>query len=209
MSDSGHLRVGHAERAAAIETLHRAAELGKLTPEELQARIASAEHAVTRDDLDALLADLGLPPSSMSAVTPAPPMFQPGTGVRAPGSSPSDPLEINATLGDRKRRGPWVIPRYVSVSAVAATVKLDCLQATTAEPVVELQVTGGLGTVVLVVPDGWGVNVDRLSVGEVKTSVPPIASWGMPQFIVSGGMGLGTFKARLANWVERRRLEGR
>lgn len=198
------MRIGNADREAAIESLHAAAELGKLTPEELMQRIDAAGSAKTRGDLDAVLADLAPPPAA-----PAMQRYQSGTPLPAPGASQDDPLVINATLSDNKRKGPWVIPRYVSVTAVAATVKLDCLEATTAEPIVEMQVSGGLGTVVLVVPEGWGVNLDRLTkgAGEVKSSVPAAPEWGHPQIVVSGGLGLGTFKARHANWLEKRRLE--
>lgn len=211
--DPSALRVGHAERAAAVDALREAADLGRLTPEEAAERIAAAEAAKTRGDLDALLADLTPPPPTFAPYRPSPEQagqsYVPAPALPSPGASPEDPLVLNALLSDKKRRGAWVLPTYLTVGAMAATVKLDCLEATTAEPLVDLQVNGGLGTVVLVVPEGWGVNVDRLNsgAGTVKSTVSPTPAWGHPQIVVSGSIGLGTFKARHANWWEKRRLQ--
>jgi len=65
-----------------------------------------------------------------------------------------------------------------------------------------------LALVVLVVPEGWGVQVDRLGKtwGSISSKVPGHAAWGNPLIVARGSIGLGSFKARGANWVDRRRL---
>jgi len=77
--DPGSIRVGAAEREAAIAALGEHWRAGRLDPAEHEARTTKAFNAVTRADLDALFADLpprptdapsGTPPAS----SPAPPM---------------------------------------------------------------------------------------------------------------------------------------
>ena len=214
----GHLRVGNAEREAAIADLQQAAADGKLTPDELDQRVEAALTARTYADLDALLDDLRPPPAEaplrLQQVEPYPVQgyppagYPPPTPSGPPGFSPQDPLIINAGFTGAKKTGPWEIPPFLQVQATADTARIDCLQATARSPIIDLEVLAGLGTVVLVVPEGWGVQVDRLgkSWGTVKSQVPNQAAWGNPLIVVRGSIGMGTFKARGANWLDRRRL---
>lgn len=209
----GQLRIGHAERGSAIAELRRATVDGKLTEDELAERIALAGAARTYADLDAVLADLR-PPEEAPAVRlqqvesyPVAPYPAPAPSG-PPGFSPTDPLLVNAGFTGAKKAGPWQIPPFLRVQALADTVRLDCLQASTVSEVIDLEVIPGAGTVVLVVPEGWGVQVDRLGKtwGSISVKVPAQASWGNPLIVVRGSVGLGTFKARGANWFDRRRL---
>lgn len=211
------LRVGHAERDAAIVLLQQAADDGKLAPDELEQRTESARAARTYADLDDLLADLRppAPPEApvrlqqVESYPVAPPPATASTPSGPPGFAPQDPLMINAGFTGAKRTGAWEIPPFLQVQALADTVRLDCLQATARNEVIDLEVLAGAGTVVLVVPEGWGVQVDRLGKtwGSINSSVPSQASWGNPLIVTRGSVGLGTFKARGANWLDRRRLD--
>lgn len=213
----GQLRVGHAERERAVDELERAAADGKLAPDELAERTAQARAARTFADLDALLADLRppTPPAvQLQQVEAYPVQSYPPAAYPAPtpsgpaGFSPQDPLIVNAGFSGAKKTGPWEIPPFLQVHAVADTVRLDCLQATARSQIIDLEVLAGLGTVVVVVPEGWGVQLDRLakSWGTIKSQVASQASWGNPLIVVRGSVGMGTFKARGANWFDRRRL---
>lgn len=223
---NAHLRAGNAERDAAVAELERAASEGKLTPDELAERIEAARACRTYGDLDALLADLRppapdppAPPVQLQQVEPYPgaahqlpaPVgpYQPApTPSGPPGFTPADPLVVNAGFTGAKRTGPWEVPPFLRVQALADTVKLDCLQATSSSEVIDLEVLPGAGTVVVVVPEGWGVSCDRLGKtwGSVSTKVPSQAAWGNPLIVARGSVGLGEFKARGANWFDRRRL---
>ncbi|MBI5028307.1 MAG: hypothetical protein HZB48_05795, partial [Actinobacteria bacterium] len=88
------------------------------------------------------------------------------------------------------------------------TVRIDCLQASAAAEVIELVVEATLGTVVLVVPEGWAVNVDQVvkGMGTLKVTVPGVPAAGCPVFIVRGSLNMGTFKARHATRFDRWRL---
>lgn len=211
---NAHLRVGHAERDAAVAELEQAAADGKLSAEELAERVEAARAARTYADLDALRADLQPPavqaPVQLRQVESYPVAGYPGAGAMGgpPGFSPHDPLVVNAGFTGAKKVGPWRIPPFVKVQALADTVRLDCLQATAQSEVIDLEVLPGAGTVIVVVPEGWGLQLDRLakSWGSISTKVPSQAAWGNPLIVARGSVGLGTFKARGANWMDRRRL---
>ncbi len=214
MSDPhGQLRVGHAERDAAVDELQRATADGKLTPDELVQRTAAAREARTYADLDVVLADLRPPAGSPVPLQqvesyPAAPFAAPVGPSGPPGYSLTDPLVVNAGFSGVKKVGQWQIPPFLRVQALADTVRLDCLEATAHSELIDLEVLPGAGTVVLVVPEGWGVQVDRLGKtwGSISSKVPGHAAWGNPLIVARGSIGLGSFKARGANWVDRRRL---
>ncbi|MFT3861360.1 hypothetical protein [Micropruina sp.] len=100
------------------------------------------------------------------------------------------------------------MPPFLQVQGLADNVRLDCLQARSSSEVIDLEVLPGVGTVLVIVPEGWGVQCDRLgrTWGAVSCTVPSQASWGNPLIVARGSVGLGKFKARGANWFDRRRL---
>lgn len=218
----GPLRVGHVEREGAIAELQRAAADGKLSPDELEERTALARAARTYADLDALLADLRAPgpvpptPSvTLQQVEAYPPPAYPNPGypnasmpAGPPGFSPHDPMIVNAGFTGAKKTGSWDVPPFLQVQALADTVRLDCLQARATSEVIDLEVLPGAGTVLIVVPEGWAVQADRLGKtwGSVNSKVPSQPAWGNPLIVARGSVGLGSFKARGANWFDRRRL---
>ena len=72
---------------------------------------------------------------------------------------------------------------------------------------------GGAGDAVFIVPDGWGVDMSRVTkgMGTVKSSVVPRPSGRNPLLVVRGKGSLGDIKARHPNrfdtWQRQRRLE--
>ena len=213
----GPLRAGHAEREGAIAELQRAAADGKLAPDELDERTSLARLARTYADLDVLLADLRppvpMPPTASVTLQqvegyPPPAYPMPSAPPGPPGYSPRDPLVINAGFTGAKRTGSWEVPPFLQVQALADTVRLDCLEATARSEVIDLEVLGGAGTVLIVVPEGWAVQVDRLGKtwGSISSKVSSQPAWGNPLIVVRGSVGLASFKARGANWFDRRRL---
>jgi len=184
-----HLRVSDADRGQAIAALRRAAEEGALNPAELDQRTEQARRALTVGDLDAALVLSGPP------------------GLVPPGYRRDDPLLLSAGVSTEKREGTWTVPPFLRVQALVDNVRLNCLLATPAAQVIDLELQAGAGTVILVLPLGWAVNTDRLNrnLGTVKVKVPATPAAGCPVFVVRGSLGLGTFKAREPNRWERRR----
>lgn len=228
-------RIGHKERDEAIEILREAAGDGRITVEELDERMDAVQSAKFPVDLDEVLADLttALPsdryragdryrtgPTSPGALSPRPapgrPAIpgQPGAPAsRVPatyreGWDSADPLVVRATWETTYRRGRWDVPPFIRCEPTGSTVELNFLEITTDLREIEIEVKPGMGGVTLIVPEEWGVNVDRLSTswGSVKSTVSSIPQGPYPTIYVDGSIGMGTFRARLANYFERRRL---
>ncbi len=205
------------DRDATVRRLHLAAADGQLTFDEAEHRIAAARGAASPAELAALVVDLG------SSVVPASmqDQFEPyptgpasiSTGliqaVVEPGYSPRDPLILSAGWEGTKRTGQWRVPPFIRANSGIDSVKLNCLLAQHTTPVIDLEVTAGAGSVKLIVPEGWGVQIDRLtkSFGSAKSSVSPVPAPGFPLVVVHGSVGLGSFRARHANWFERWQLK--
>jgi len=216
MTDANaHLRIGNVERDAAVAELQRAHADGKLAAEELAERTDAVRATRTYGELDQLLGDLrppAQPPVQLQQVESYPtgpvPYLPPGAPPGPPGFSVADPLILNAGFTGAKRTGPWEVPPFLKVQALADTVRMDCLEATATSEIIDLEVLPGAGTVLVLVPEGWGVQCDRLgkSWGTITSKVPSQASWGNPLIVARGSVGLGEFKARGANWFDRRRL---
>lgn len=201
-------RIGHQERDEAIEVLREAAGDGRITVEELDERMERIGQAKFPIDLDEVLADLTTElPSDR---------FRPRAEVarRLPldrqsrGWDPTDPLVIKATWESEQRRGRWQVPPYIRCEPSMSTIELNFLEAETELKTISVEVVSGAGTLIIVVPDDWGVDVEDLSKswGSVKSAVGALPSGRAPTVVVSGSMGMGTFRARFANYFDRRRL---
>ena len=201
---AGSIRVGHRERDAVAAVLQEAAADGRLSMAELDDRLEVALQAKTYADLDPLVADLSveLPSRTLSsgrAQAQRPP---------SAGYSREDPLRLDAGLGSEKRRGVWIVPPFILIKPGMGSVKLNFLEATPAAQLIEIQVIGGAGSTVLVLPDGWAVDADRLSKGSKSVKVPREPAPGKPLLVIYGSIGLGSFKVRPPNRLDQRRTAG-
>lgn len=209
--------VDDAARRAAVSELRRAAEDGRLGPKELDARLARVQEARLAGELGSALD--GLPPAGpigtgsgtwpvepSSATPPAAPRVQHPTMPLPAGFSPDDRLTMSAGWSAEKRSGRWDIPPYLRLQAGLSAVKMDCRQATPSSDVIDVEVGVGASNIVVVLPEGWGVNTDRLGkgIGNIKVKVPRAASAGSPTLVLHGQLGVGSLIVRHANWVERR-----
>lgn len=206
------LRVGHAERDAVAAILQEAAADGRLGMDELDERLDKALQAKTYGDLEPLVADLSaeLPWRSSRGQTapPVPTSRSTPPGPPPPGYSREDPLRLDGGMGTEKREGIWMVPPYVRISSGAGAVKLNCLQASVAAPVIEIEVVAGAGSVTIIVPDGWAANDDRLGkgIGSKSIKVPRIPAAGSPLLVLYGSVGLGSLTIRPASRRELRRV---
>ncbi|MBN9104015.1 MAG: DUF1707 domain-containing protein [Propionibacteriaceae bacterium] len=196
--------IGDADRERVLGWLRQAAEEGRLTPEELDDRVARARVARTAGELEFVLAGLR-PGTALPRPAGVPTAAEALAALASVGQRPEAPLTLNAGMSGEKRTGAWVVPPFLRADAGVANVKIDCRQARAGAEVIDLEVNAVAASVVLVLPDGWAVNVDRLGkgMGSIKVRVPGIPAPGCPLFIVHGSVGMGTFKARPENWFER------
>jgi len=201
----GNIRIGYRERDAVAALLQEAAADGRLDMDELDERLSVALQAKTYAELDPLVADLSveLPWQSQGLVRP------PVQGPPPPGYSREDPLRLDGAMSVEKRQGVWTVPPFMRLNQGVGGVKLNCLEATPAAPVIEIEVIPGAGSIVLVLPDGWAVDADRLSksLGSKSVKVPREPAPGKPLLVIYGAVGLGSFKVRPANRLDQRRIE--
>jgi hypothetical protein len=200
-SPAGNMRIGYRERDAVAAVLQEAAGDGRLTMAELDERLEAALQAKTYADLDPLVADLSveLPSHALSSGRPR--------AQRPPsaGYSREDPLRVDAGMGSEKRRGVWTVPPFIVIKQGMGSVELNFLEATPAAQLIEIQVIGGVGSVVLVLPDGWAADADRLSKGSKSVKVPREPAPGKPLLVIYGSLGLGSFKVRPPSRHDKRR----
>ena len=168
-------RVADADREVAVTQLQEAAADGRLDLSELEERLDAVYSAKTRADLDALTADLPV--------------------VQAP-SVPD--LDLKTKAGSLQRKGYWKVPAHITAECNSGSIKLDFTEAECFHREVTIQVSARSGSVVLVVPHGWAVDLDRASAasGSVKNKIRERPRPGAPTLRISGTVTSGVIKAR-------------
>ncbi|WP_203568928.1 DUF1707 SHOCT-like domain-containing protein [Aestuariimicrobium ganziense] len=205
MSDDRHLRVGTAQREHALELVREAAADGRLEYTELDSRVARALGAVTRDDLAMVLDDL-VPSADLDQVLGESPALGEGPGYRW-----ERPLVITSAVGQTRFGGDWLVPPFLEVHAKWNQAKLDFTHARSAGQLIDLVLVGGYGTLVLIVPEGWGVDVSAVMADQsstVTSSVPTRPTAGHPRIVVRGRTSSGVRvrpASRFDKWQGRRK----
>jgi len=177
------LRASDADREAVAQVLRDAAADGRLGMDEIDDRLSATFAARTFGDLDRVTWDL------VAAKPPA-------AAVPAHGST-DGLLRLTAVVDDVKRSGRWHAPERIVATAQIGSVKLDFSDAVLAGPVIEVVAWANVGSVTLLVPEGWRVDVDGVSggIGSVKNkTIPPTA--GTPTIKVTGRATVGDVVVR-------------
>jgi hypothetical protein len=149
--DRRDLRASHEERDQVVEQLRVAAGDGRLTPEELDARLELALTARTHGQLEILLRDLPAAPSSTARAAKE---FE----------------RLEASRGNLERVGTWAVPRHLEAKVSSGNVVIDLTQAVITYPLLDLTVEVSHGNLRLIVPPEVEVEVAGVSVrsGNVK-----------------------------------------
>ncbi|WGW11088.1 DUF1707 domain-containing protein [Saxibacter everestensis] len=203
MSENDHasprktLRAGDNDREAVAEVLRQSAGDGRLDLDELDERLERAYAAKTYAELDELVADLPVTamPSEHAPVLRSP--------ARKPGRD-DKPLILRATLDNQSRSGAWEVPAVIEAEPLFANVKLNFMYASCPFDVVDLTIRPGSGAVVLIMPEGWGVDTEELnkSWGTVRNKIGQAAA-GKPTIEVRGSVGMSSFVARPPYFYEK------
>lgn len=205
--DPAQLRISDNDRERVAAVLRTAQAEGRLTTDELDERIGRLPGLRTYGDLDELVGDLPVPPPSQALTMTGSPM-----GPTTPRVAAEQPLRLDAGLSSDGRTGVWTIPRAIELYGTMGSIRMNCLEAVCPHPEVNIQVSGGAGTIVVIVPEGWAARIDdvRKSWGTIRNKVPDIPHPGCPLLIFEGAMGMGTLVVRHANrwdrWRQARRL---
>jgi hypothetical protein len=195
-------RIGDRERDAVVAMLQQAVSDGRLGLDELDGRMETVMRARTFADLEPAIFDL-----SGRSLPPALPGL--GSLMRrpvSPGYSPDDPLRLD---GAAKRVGVWTVPPFIRINQGSRWAKLDFQRAVTDAAVIDIDVVGGAGWILLILPVGWAADVDRLSIGwgSASVQVPREPAAGKPILAVHGSVGAGRIRLRTPKRRDRRIAE--
>lgn len=163
------------------------------------------------DDTSALPdSPVGDGPAVPAVQPPVPAVPQPAgpTGLSRPGYVPHDPLQISAGGSGIKKEGVWTVPPYLSIHGDFGSVRLDFRRAEVSSRVIWVQVSGGAGSIVLILPEGWAAQLDRLTPGwgSRKSTVAEEPVGNNPVLVLSGSAGMGSIRVRYPTPRDERRL---
>lgn len=180
----GRLRVTAVQRDHAAAMLREAVADGRLTVEELQARLGTALNAHTREDLYRILYDL-VPEAELPKIVAGDVPLGEG-----PGMSWEEPLLIRSDWRGDTRTGEWYLPPFVEIVGTGwGSVTLNCVLAKPLAKVIDVVITGN-PTVTVIVPENWGVDVQQLNVsgqnGTISSFVPTRPVGDNPRLILRG-----------------------
>jgi class 3 adenylate cyclase len=149
-SGHGGIRVGDHDRQAVVDQLREHTAAGRLTMDEFTERVGQAYAAVTRDDLDKVVADLpeGVrPPTAAVGAQP-----EVGAGRRR--------RRFVAVMSPSVMRGQWRAPRHITAFAWWGSVVIDLRDASIESPVLDIRAWALMGSVQVIVPPGIPVEMD-------------------------------------------------
>ncbi|WP_225725767.1 MULTISPECIES: DUF1707 domain-containing protein [unclassified Nocardia] len=164
--------IGDTDRELAARQLQRAVEEGRIDLFELDKRLVAVYAARTSTELVAVTADL-----------PAP---------------VAEPLELRTGSGSREKVGSWIVPSEITLEVRSGSIKLDFTEAFCPHTEVTVRVKIGSGSLLLLMPRGWQVELDRIEVrsGDLKSKVTEPRQPGAPLLRFEGQVGSGSVLAR-------------
>ena len=135
--DPSQLRISDQDRHQVAEVLREAAGEGRIDLDELDERLGATYAARTYADLVPITLDL---PAAATTQLPVRPAATPGPVV--PGPAEERHLAI---LGGLDRKGVWVVPQHLTVTAFLGGADLDLRQAQFAAREVTITVNAFMG----------------------------------------------------------------
>ncbi|MBX9391084.1 DUF1707 domain-containing protein [Streptomonospora nanhaiensis] len=142
--ETDDIRASDTERDDAVERLREACAEGRLTLEELSERTEAVFTARTRAQLARVVRDLPERPSAEV--------------VDASGGTAEAP-RLFALGDDLERGGRWVVDDGLTATAVLGHIKLDLRESFFVSPTVTLHLRTVLGSIMVWVPPGIGVEL--------------------------------------------------
>lgn len=148
----------------------------------------------------------GYPPAAYPVAVP--PAAGP-VGIGRPGYAPHDPLVISAGGSGIKKESAWTVPPYLSLEGDFGSIRLDFRRAEVVSQVIWVQVSGGAGSIVMILPEGWAAQIDRVraSLGSRKSTVSEEPIGNNPVLVLSGSAGIGSIVIRYPTKGDERRLK--
>ncbi len=157
-------RASDAERERAAELLRDAMASGRLSVDELDARMQLAFAATTREDLERLVADVLVPAEDNHPLAggPTAPTVAP---ARLPvREGPDGTRRIVSIFSGSKRAGRWRVAASCTALSIFGASEIDLSEAELAAECVELKVISVFGGAQVTLPPGLNVEVSDLAV---------------------------------------------
>jgi hypothetical protein len=149
--DLPELRASHEDRDRVVDTLRTAGGDGRLTAEELDARVERALSARTQGELAALVADLAAATATATAT--------------------KDVLVVEQTGGKWTRAGRWKVPGRIEVRTKLCRVTFDFTDAVITSRTVRIDTDMQHGKLVIVGAPGIVIDADGLNLVFSKTKL--------------------------------------
>jgi hypothetical protein len=184
------LRVSDAEREHVVDLLRKAIGRGMLDLDEFTQRTDIALAAVTRGELNAVLADL--------------PGFVHAENIAAP----RERVELKNTMSATKRSGEWLVPAEMVVRNRLGSTELDFTEARIEHDEVRIELDVAAGSVEILVPDGASVSSEDVEVfaGALTDKSGHGGEPGSPRFVLVGEVRAGSVEIRRPKYWRRGRL---
>lgn len=128
--------------------------------EELDRRLDAAYKATSILELEALVRDLPNAQLGLARMTAPAPAYREEPSVELGYAEESE--RLLALMSETRRRGLWVVPRQLDVVSIMAETELDMRQASIAPGLTEINISGLMTAVKIVVPPGVRV-VNRVT----------------------------------------------
>jgi hypothetical protein len=206
-------------REQVIEQLSDRFATDALDVDEFERRIDLAHQATSVAALEELVADLGVPAAAPAAPSEAL-VPRPAEQLAVPRPARKRVLAI---LGGVERKGGWVVPQHLRITAVMGGVSLDFREALIGPGVTQVHVTAVMGGVEIIVPPHVAVQCEGLAImggfEEVHRSSavldPDTPTLMITGFAMMGGVEIKTRLPGESSWQawkrerrERRQLQG-
>jgi hypothetical protein len=185
------LRASHEDRDRVVELLRVAAGDGRLTSDELDARLERALAARTYGELAALTEDLPMP-----------------RGAGLPAVDPKKVLRIRRAGTNVRLDGSWIVPEHLELQVTAGNVVLDFTQAVIALPSLHVNTLVRVGNLTLITRPDMVVDTDEMAVIGGRVIVRKAPEPSVPALLsvtVSGRLSFGNVKVRPPRRTLRRR----
>ncbi|MEV6068200.1 hypothetical protein AB0L82_16735 [Nocardia sp. NPDC052001] len=123
-----------------------------------------------------------------------------GEQVRTPAPA-APPLELRVTGESRRTEEQWTVPEKLVAECTSGKVVVDFTQAYCSRREIDMRVIAGSGTIIVIVPRGWRVDLDAVEIGtggHVSNRVTLPRFPGAPLIRIEGRVETGVLKARYA-----------
>ncbi|MEV6770799.1 hypothetical protein AB0N05_19475 [Nocardia sp. NPDC051030] len=110
------------------------------------------------------------------------------------------PLELRVPSGSKRTDEQWTVPRNIVAECISGRLVIDFTQAHCSRREIDVRVDAGSGTIVLIVPRGWRVDLEGVGCGDgaIANRVKLPRFPGAPLIRVEGQVDSGVLKARYA-----------